>query len=162
NFGGTYTILYKQRTAAGTWLADEQVLTTVTANVIQTSPQVVVDSAGNVHVMWLGPGVANPSVQNVHYRRRAAGTTPSWGTEEMVTDVNVPQVSLSLAIGPSDNVHAVWVGAGWAPNPNTPYTHYRRRLAATGAWQAPEIPTDNEGGNNALAIDTAENVHLLF
>ena len=146
-------IQYRRRTTA--WEAQEA-LTDVAQH--QRYPSIAVDEAGEVHVAWHGEGWGTRTGHsNIQYRRR----TTAWGPQEAVTDVAAYQSPPSLAVDRAGNVHMMWRGEGWGTNRGYRNIQYRRR---TTAWGPQEAVTDVAAtqGNPSIAVDTADNVHVVW
>ena len=83
-------------------------------------------------------------------------------TEEQVCSGSDQQYYPSLAIDSQDNVHVVWTGRGWGSNPNYYNIQYRKRTSS--GWQAQEALTDKDDKqyDPAIAIDSQDNVHVIW
>ncbi|KKM01133.1 hypothetical protein LCGC14_1797480, partial [marine sediment metagenome] len=122
-----------------------------------------VDSNGDIHVVWVGQDApVNPTVYNVAYRVRDAGTD-TWSSITWITDIASGQNDVSIAIDSVDNVHVVWMGLGWDTNTGDYNIKYRMRLAG-GAWQSRESITDINALQNEpqVAVDGDDDVHVVW
>jgi len=150
-----YNIQYRKRTSSG-WQVQEAV---TDKNESQTNVSIAIDSKDNIHVVWKGPGWgSNPDYYNIQYRMRTAS---GWEKQEAITDKDGHQVNPCIAIDSNDNVHVVWHGVGWGSNPRDDI-QYRKRTSS--GWQAQEGVTDADDGqyNPSIAIDSEDNVHVVW
>jgi len=157
----TSDVFYRRRTAAG-WDAIEQLTATAPGD-WQSAPSIAIDSADNIHIVWLGEGWgANPTRMNVQYRQRTAAG--AWQAQESVTDIAVDQRShsASIAIDIANVVHVAWMGQGWGANPGVHNIQYRQRVA--GVWGAQEAITDLATWQHmpCIALDSLGNVHVAW
>ncbi len=150
-------VLYRKRVPAG-WLPIEL----VTDNSRQQyKPEVVVDEAGIIHILWVGLGWGTFILrQQVLYRQR---TAVGWQAVELVTDINSHQDAEStITVDAADDVHIAWTGTGWGINVLVDNVQYRKRTA--GAWQAQEALTDmgSKQGVPVIAIDTLNTITVVW
>ena len=154
---GTYEQIYISYSPDGETWTEEQVSS---GSGHQYYPSVAVDSQDNVHVVWTGKGWgSNPNYNNIQYRKR---TSSGWQAQEAVTDKDSTQYNPAIAIDSQGNVHVVWYGGGWGSNPNYYNIQYRKRTSA--GWQAQEALTDKDDKqyDPAIAIDSQDNVHIVW
>jgi len=155
-----WEIYFCQRHWSGVWGA----LETITAVVErQRSPSIAIDSADNVHIVWVGNGWGvNVLFRNVQYRMRTAAGV--WQAQEPITDIASHQLwdSASIAIDAANIVHVVWSGLGWGVNVADNNIQYRQRAA--GVWGVQEPVTDLATWNHmpCIALDLTGNVHIAW
>lgn len=107
----------------------------------------VIDAGGTVHLLWQQPDLNHfPDWQIFYQTRSPAGV---WSTATPLAH----GTSSQLAIDGQQRLHAIWV----TPDHRL---HYRQRLAAGGAWSAPDdLGLANEG---RIYADRAGKVYVFF
>ena len=155
---GTYYQIYVSYSTDGgeTWI--EEQVTKVAGH--QYWPSIAIDGEDNVHVVWHGVGWgSNPSYENIQYRKR---TSSGWQAQEAVTDKDNTQCFSSIAVDSEGNIHIAWCGKGWGSNPDYYNIQYRKRTSS--GWQPQEAVTDKDEGqtNVSIAIDSNDNVHVIW
>lgn len=148
--GGSNDIYHRRRDPAGNWTAEINL-----SNTPQRSygPDVAVDSAGRIFVVWLEDIGSGESYWELYMRRFDGG---SWQPMERLT--NDPQISAdpAIAVDANDTLHLTW-------------THdyldilYRTRTAA-GVWSAVENinPTAGNSRTSYVAVTPAGVPHLVW
>jgi len=143
-----YNIFYVWRTAFG-WQPEESVSVEVLPGTHEY-PQLALDSADDVHVVWMAYNRYNstyPAKSNIYYRKRTTGV---WGAEEQVTDVDFNQGwGVSISVSADGIIHVVWSGQGWGANPGE-WSIQHRESSVAGVWSAQDDLV-NEAGYNYLA-----------
>jgi len=155
---GSYNQVYASYSTndGETWT--EEQLTNVSGN--QYYPSIAIDSQDNIHVVWRGYGWgSNTNRNNIRYRKR---TSSGWQSHEAVTDISYHQYDPAIAVDSQDNIHAVWCGGGWGTNTSYNNIQYRKRTSS--GWQTQESVTDtnNNQSRPAIAIDSNDNVHVVW
>lgn len=149
-------IQYRIKTKEG-WQRQES-LTDV--NFDQFDPVIAVDSKDNLHLVWYGKGFGeNSQVFNIYYRERDEN---GWKDLELVTDSNFIQFSPTLAIDSQDEIHVAWSGFGWGENKSFSNIQYKKKTPT--GWGRQESVTDigNYQYLPSLAIDSKDNLHLVW
>ena len=149
-------IQYRKRTSAG-WQAQEAV---TDKSDVQYYASIAIDSSDNIHVVWCGKGWGtNTGCYNIRYRKR---TSSGWQTQEAITDKGDSQYAPSIAVDSNDNIHVVWLGLGWEPNPDYCNIRYRKRTSS--GWQTQEAVTNKNNGQYypSIAIDSNDNIHVVW
>lgn len=149
-------IQYRKKTKEG-WQTQESI---TDVNFDQFDPVIAVDSKDNLHLVWYGRGFGkNSQVFNIFYRER---DEKGWKDLELVTDSNFIQFSPTLAIDSKDEIHVVWSGFGWGENKVFSNIQYKKKTSI--GWGAQESVTDiaNYQYLPSLAIDSKDNLHLVW
>jgi len=126
----------------------------------QGGATIAIDSSGNIHLAWRGPGWGvNSGYSNVQYRKR---TSEGWQSQEGVTDINNTQGGCCIVLDTNNNVHLVWYGKAWGVNKTVFNIQYRQRTAV--GWQVQEAITDSGStqGDPTLTVDVSDNLHLIW
>jgi hypothetical protein len=71
----------------------------------QFIPNIAIDSANSVHVVWDGKNGSN--INQIYYRKFNGST---WSTKTGITNESYRQYRPSIAIDGGDNIHVVWNG----------------------------------------------------
>jgi len=133
-----FGLYYRQRTADG-WQSEE----TIHPPDQERSPvSVVVDSSGNVYVVW-----ANYDTQRIEMAKR---TSSGWeATEEVWHESGYPQSNPTIAIDSNDYLHVVWAGK----HPDSPdYYQLRYRKYTTGWSPVQNLTSASEHQRNPNLI----------
>ena len=168
NSSGTDTdIFYKYRDAtSGTWSITEVVSTESTGT--SSSPSLVVDVAGNVHVTWDDPTNYGSSGadRDIFYKYRNA-TSGTWSITEVVsTESTLGSYSPSLVVDGAWDVHIAWYdytnygGCGTDTD-----LFYKRYTNATCTWGTTIVVSTESTGSStspSLVVDGAGNVHVAW
>ncbi len=125
---------------------------------------IAIDSNDDIHVAWRGAGVGTYTTKNqVQYAKRDSEADPGeeWDTQELVTDVDGTQSTLTMAICSDNNIHLTWSGQGTGSDTSNYDIHYRKK---TSTWQSVELITDGSNAqfNSNIAIDSDDNIHLVW
>ena len=153
-------IQYSNR-SSGSWSAAEDIGEGSTAKETQELPDLEIDTSNTIHIMWQGKGHGT-------YGGRAQvlylqGTAGSWGSKELVTDIDADQTFGSLAIDSNGDVRTAWAGKGWGTNTTVYNVQYRKRLS--GVWQTQETVTDVVGqgkGDASISLETGNSVNVVW
>lgn len=83
------------------WLETESI-----SSAISNYPCIAIDSSNCIHAVW--SDYSENSIANIHYRKFNG---LAWGNEVSLTTGSVyNQYTPDIAIGPSGNIHVVWIG----------------------------------------------------
>jgi hypothetical protein len=122
--------------------------------------ETVVDSAGNVNIVWLEylPDPFNTEI----YLLRSTDSGTNWGEKINVSDS--PDISLNpdIAVDTSNNISVAW--QEWIPD-TTQYDIYFRRSTTGGANWGPSINVSDtvwESSNPSIAIDPTGNIYIVW
>jgi len=162
-----YDVFYKKRNATtSSWTTTEVISTESTA--VSYKPAVIVDSVGNVHVVWEeltdddGDGD-----RDIYYKKRDFGTG-NWGTAEDISTVSDKNsAEPSLAIDSLDNVHLVWLdGADYlGAGASDMDVFYRSLDSATDSWSVTEVLSivgSATKENPFIAVDSYDKIHISW
>ena len=152
-------IQYSNR-SGGSWSNAEDIGEGETVKEDQDLPDLEVDSSNTIHIIWAGTGHGTyPTKSQILYRD---GTSGSWGTKELVTDIDAGQTSMSIVVDTNGDIHLVWKGKGWGNNTTKDNIQYRKR--ESGVWQTQEAITDTstENINPTISIDTSDNLYAVW
>lgn len=133
-------------------------------------PQVAVDSAGKVHLIYLKGEEGNSDIFYV----TSADDGKSWSKPVRVN--SDPRAAIAtgtvrgahLAIGKGNRVHVAWMGSSTAtpkaPSDSTPMLYARKNDAGDGFQPERNIITTATGldGGGSLAADDAGNVYVAW
>lgn len=127
----------------------------------QALPCVTVDSNDDVHVTWAyrGSDLTYPTKHQVGYRKKTGDT---WGTIEVLTDLNDTQYEAVISIDSSDVPHITWNGKLWAPYPSEYQVIYSNRTG--GSWNTPEVVSTSNDTNygTSITLTTGDDVHIFW
>ncbi len=158
-------IYIKKSTDNGATWTDETLLSTYLGmdTNFQVNPSIAVDSADNLHVVWMGraTGYATYEIWYVEY-------DGAWSDPVRISDflgMNTDhQRYPSIAVDGSDNLHVVWDGqaTGFATADQIWYNKY------DGAWAGPVRISDFVGmhlyeqSEPGITVDSAGNLHVAW
>lgn len=155
---GTFGLYYARRLAGGAgWQANLRVSDLI-GPVCRDDPDVAVDRAGNVHVVWSDYRRVDP---DIFMSTLPAGAT-AWGEPRRVNDdgTTTTQWSPALAADPRGGVFVAW--SDYRSGDGAIYV---ARRAADGTW-APSAPVDaNPGGSQdrpAIAVAPSGDVFVAW
>ncbi len=160
-----YDIFYKRWGAnTSSWTTTEVISIESTAD--SNDPAVIVDSTGDVHVVW--EELTDDDLEgdrDIYYKKRDFGTG-IWGTAEdvsIVSDHNSDEPS--LAIDSLDNLHLVWCDhASYGPDVD-PDIFYRSLDSVTDSWSVTEVLSTigtDEKDFPFIAVDSYDNIHVAW
>ena len=153
-------IQYSNR-SGGSWSAAEDIGEGETVKENQELPDLEIDASNTIHILWQGAGHGAYSVnQQVIYLQ---GTSGSWGSKELVTDIDAAQTFGSVAIDSNGDVHIVWAGKGWGTNTTVYNIQYRKRLS--GVWQTQETVSDVSSpaqGDASISLEIDNSVNVVW
>jgi hypothetical protein len=147
-------IYYKKSTDGGAnWMPSKR-LTWTSGD--SGSPDIAVDSSGNLHVVWEDYTSWN---WDVHYRKSPdAGAT--WTASKRLTWNMGESKFPAIAVGPSAYVHVVWQDH----ESDNDEIYYRNSTDGGATWTARKRLTWNSGDSEHLdiAADPAGNLHVVW
>jgi len=120
----------------------------------------VVDSAGNVNIVWLEytPDPFNTEI----YILRSTDNGVNWGEKSSVSQTSDISLNPDVAVDVSRNISVVW--QEWIPD-TTQYDIYFRRSITGGANWGPSINISNtawESSNPSIAIDSSGKIYIAW
>jgi hypothetical protein len=133
-----------------------------------SSPSMVVDGVGNVHVAWFDRTnyTGSGTDPDIFYKCWNV-TTSTWTTTEVVsTESTEDSVAPSIAVDGAGNVHVAWQdwtdygGAGLDRD-----IFYKYRNASLGNWTTTEVVSIEINSHSvapSIAVDGAGNVHVAW
>ena len=140
-------IVYANRPAGGSWSS----LAKLPGEPQGSTPVAVIDSSGNLHVVWYGGGG-----HSIVYRRRSSAG--SWSTQETVaTDSTYDLYSPDVAVAPNGTIHVVWRRRLAYNNSDI----YYNNKPSGGGWSTPTLVYDG-GDTTGDAVIAADNLGALF
>jgi uncharacterized repeat protein (TIGR01451 family) len=149
---GEWDIYYAQRTSDGTWSSPQ--------NISHDSgwsfhPQVSLDNAGNIHVVWYNSPTTSSDRQVFYARREKNGT---WSAPEKISATLHSSSDPQLATDSSNVVHVMWLDR---------YTRsdvYYARRASSGTWSAPQkLPSSSSGISMfQFSMDDNDIAHVVW
>ncbi len=165
--GSDDDIFYKRKDAlSGLWSVTEVVSDVSTLNVY--NPTIVVDSFGQVHVVWSDNTAYQevPAGQSLFYRMRDEQSN-TWGiisvlTVDMLDGSNYP----NLALDSKDTLHLVWSDGTEILGSYIDYDLFYKYFDSTSnTWSAPQLVSSGstkDDYSNAFAIDPSDNLHVIW
>jgi len=117
---------------------------------------IAIDSDGNLHCVY----VKSVDTFNQIFHAKSTDNGENW-TETQLSSGSYYPTHPSLAIDSNDNLHVVWEGQ-WT-NSTTYYQIYYTKFSS-GSWstQAAITSGNYSNGSPAIAIDSSDNIHVVF
>ena len=142
-------IFYARQSSDGTWSSPQNI------SIFRGSaPQLAVDGAGTVHVVWWGGGVV--SLDTFYAKRSSDGT---WLSPQNISNTSGDSFIPQLAVDERGAVHVVW------PD-RTPgfYDIFYARRSGDGTWSSLQKISNNSDTSESpqLAIDRSGTVHVVW
>ena len=158
---GHFDIWYTRSEDGGmVWSEENKVSDDIVADADSFEPDVVVDSAGNLHTVWCDNRNGD---YDIYYSHLISGTT-TWSPNVRVDDgpAGVSQLRATLAVAQSGTIHAVW--ADWRAG------HRDVRHATSddhGATWSPSVKVNDDGGNSQqtnprIGLDRTGHAHAVW
>ncbi len=127
----------------------------------QTSefPEAVVDSQGNVHVVWQDQSNYNGagSDRDIFYKRWESATK-SWTSIEVVSESALESFNPDIAVDSQDNVHIVW-------DENLQTILYKQWNASSQSWTSINTisaESTEETYTPKIEVDLSDNLHVVW
>jgi hypothetical protein len=152
--GGNNEIYYKKSTNGGAKWSASQRLTWTSG--YSEYPAVLVDSSGNVHVVWQ----AHIPVNSEIYYKRSTDGGATWTPSQRLTWNSYYSGSPAIAVDSSGNLHVVWYDSA-----TTNFEiHYRKSTDGGTTWTPSQRLTWTPGysENPAIAVDSSGNLHVVW
>lgn len=131
-------------------------------------PEAVVDSSGNIHVVWADffNYLSSGADSDVFYKSWNV-LTSSWTTTEVVsTESGFDSYDPSFAIDTSGNIFVSWHDLTNYLSSGADYDiFYKYRNATTSSWSTTEVVSTGLGGDSftpSIAVDSVGNVHIVW
>jgi uncharacterized repeat protein (TIGR01451 family) len=143
---GTSEIQYAARSVTGTWSTSEN----VSSNSVEArNPRLAVDSAGNVHIIWLDQA-------KLRYARRSAGGL--WSSPYGLSDSTAYSGRPQITVDANDAAHIVWQQVDSAGSD----IFYARRTSAD-VWSQQNL-TNSPGDWNSpqIGVDASSTIHIVW
>jgi hypothetical protein len=125
-------------------------------------PQVLSDSKGYLHAVWMEFDPSGPASSSGIYYSRWNGDT--WSVPLKISENTGWAEIPSIAVGSDDTVHVAWGDDSYSPD-NMPRVAYRTR-SFDGTWSSIEtltLPASTVLGRlPSLAVDASNNPHVSF
>ena len=136
---------------------DTELVSKVSAQ-LSEYPELITDSAGNLHVVWIDQTdyLSSGTDRDVFYRRWKADTH-KWAVTQVISEGGFDAYVPDLAVDSADNLHVVW-------QENDNILH-RKWTAATQSWSSITlISTESIAGSNNpdIGIDSSDNIHVVW
>jgi len=155
-----YQIRYIKSTDKGnTWSSPIDI---TSGNYLQLYPAIVIDKAGNIHVVWDGRSPLSPTYYQIRYAK-SIDNGNTWSSPIDITSGNYYQYYPAIATDSFNNIHIVWEGES-SLSPNYYQIRYAKSTDGGNTWSNP-INISNENYHQELskiAIDSANNIHILW
>ena len=154
--GGYRDIYYIKKTGAS-WGSETQV--THTTNQSYYNPNIAVDSANNLHIVYSGY-LSGYTYKQILYKKYSGG---SWGSETRLSDNDYKGMSIAwIAITSNDYLHVVWHGGSADANI---YDVYYKKY--TTSWQSVEKIVDLSSPYTAnysasIGADRSDNLIVAY
>lgn len=117
---------------------------------------IAMDSSGNLHCVYVK--VVN-TYNQIFYAKSTDGGQ-NW-TETQLSSGNYYPVHPSLAIDSNDNLHVVWEGQ-WTDSTTYYQIYYCKFSSGSWSTQAAITSGSYDNGSPAIAIDSNNNLHVVF
>jgi hypothetical protein len=119
-------------------------------------PAIAIDSIGNLHVVW---GDDTPGNSEIFHKMSTDGGT-TWTPAQRLTWNSGDSTSPVIAIDSSNNIFVVWQDF----TPGNWEIYFKRSFDGGATWSAAIRLTWNSGESSrpAIAIDTANHIHVVF
>ena len=131
-----------------------------------SNPEIAIDAAGNVHIVWYDDPIQHPSDRDVYYRLWNRNYQ-NWTATELLSTISIYDSDHpSITVDNKSNVHVAWsdrtdyLGAG-----DDRDIFYRCWNASITSWSSIEVvSTESVNASYSLSIDTdnAGNVHIAW
>lgn len=166
--GGDYDVNYKFKNATnGVWNTTEVI--SVGSSEMSVDPDIGVDSAGNVHIIWRdyeSNYIGSGTDVDVFYRFWNA-TSTNWHDIELASSESTFfSTDPSLAMDSIGNAHIVWQdGTNILGSGNDYDVFYKIKNATSLSWTTLEVvstESTNSIGSPEITIDSKNNVHVLW
>jgi len=121
-------------------------------------PTIAIDSNDTIHLAWWTQYETAGEYGEIAYCKHDT----EWSTPENVGAKDRFQLYPAIAVDSQNNVHVVWQGWGYSPDPARCQIIYRKRTQA--GWQDVEQVTENDFWQYrpSIAVDKNDNVHIVW
>jgi hypothetical protein len=148
--------IYYERSAdgGGTWSASKRLTWT---SDVSFSPAIAIDSSNTIHVVWYD---LTPGNLEIYYKRSADGGT-TWSASKMLTWTSASYYAFpAIAIDSSNTIHVVWDD----DTSGNAEIYYKKSTDGGATWSTSRRLTWTLGftANPAIAVDSADNLHIVF
>lgn len=122
---------------------------------------IAMDSSGNLHCVYAKTTGKYPDNKNNIFHAKSTDGGQNW-TETQISSENYYCLHSSLAIDSNDNLHVVWEGV-WTEDSTAYYQIYYSKFSS-GSWSTQAAITSGSynSGNPSIAIDSSDNIHVVF
>ena len=126
----------------------------------QYYPSIAIDSLDNLHIIWYGRDISNPTYYQIKYSKFNGTTWSSWIDIQSISGYY--QYYPSIAIDSLNNIHVVWYGTD---SSNTTYTQIKYSKFNGTIWSS-WIDIQSISGYHQLypsiTIDSLNNIHVVW
>jgi len=131
-------------------------------------PDMKIDSAGNIHVVWRDATAINESELDYDiFYKCWNSTTKTWGPVEVVsTESNESTYCPELALDSAGNIHVVWADDSNLNNSGTDRDiFYKYRNSTSKTWSGLKLISNESDGYSidpSIKVDENGNVHIVW
>jgi len=120
------------------------------------APDIVVDSAGNPHIVWNDDTPGNYEI----YHKKSLDGGATWATSRNLTWNSGGSYSPATAVDSSGNIHVLWSDS----TPGNYEIHYRKSSDGGATWGKIRrlTWTSGDSGYPAVAVDPSGNLHFVW
>ena len=153
-----YQIRYSKSTDGNTWSNPVNI---TSENYHQNCPKIAIDNSNNIHLVWQGINLTNPTGYQIRYVKSTDGGN-TWSNPVNITSENYNQYDPAIAIDSFNNIHIVWDG-GYSSNPNY-QIRYSKSTDGGNTWSNPvNITSENYNQYSpVITINTPNNIHIVW
>jgi len=151
---GHNEIYYKRSTDGGSTWGSAQRITWSSSS--SESPDITMDSGGDIHVVWSQYVVANPEI----YYKTSLDEGSTWSTAQRLTWASGSSSRPAIAVDSNDALHVVWSDY----LPGNPEIYYRASADGGATWNPVKRLTWTSSNSYvpAIAIDSADIMYVVW